>query len=64
MPMTNCDDEESKLFRNLEEAVHSARSLALRDLELILKMAALELWDNYARHVPNLHQGKEKIETE
>jgi hypothetical protein len=62
MSAANSNDEESKLLQNLEEAVRSARSLALRDLELILKMAVLELWNNYARPTPGQQLGKEELE--
>lgn len=43
------NDEESKLLTNLEGAMESARNLELYDLQLILKMATLELWNQRAK---------------
>lgn len=48
----NDGDEESRLLTNLEGAMQSARRLGLRDLELILKMAVLELLNLHASHAP------------
>jgi hypothetical protein len=44
------DDEEGKLLKNLEGAMNSARRLQLRDLELILRMAVLELANCHNRN--------------
>jgi hypothetical protein len=43
MPVAHSDDEEAKLLEHLEGAMNSARKLKLRDMELILRMAVLEL---------------------
>lgn len=48
------NDEESKLLTNLEGAMQSARNLGLRDLQLILKMATLELWNQRTTRTPAL----------
>ncbi len=45
-------DEESNLLTNLEGAMQSARNLGLRDLELILKMAVLEVLNYHASQAP------------
>lgn len=42
-------DEEANLLTSLEGAMRSARALGMRDLELILKMAALELLNHHTR---------------
>jgi hypothetical protein len=61
MPMTKID-EESKLLENLEGAMQSARSLEFHDLELILKMAVLEVLNQHAGLAPKpqLIKGKFK----
>lgn len=48
------NDEESKLLTNLEGAMQSARNLGLHDLQLILKMATLELWNQRTPRTPTL----------
>lgn len=54
IPMTTKpnNDEETKLLMNLEGAIQSARNLGLHDLQLILKMATLELWNQRATRTP------------
>lgn len=56
----NCIHEETKLLNNLEGAIHSARSLALRDLEHILRMAVLEFANYQANQMPKLYSVKEE----
>jgi hypothetical protein len=55
--MTRQDDE-ARLLQSLETAMQAARALDLRDLEHILKMAALELLHQHVQAGQGLADGE------
>ncbi len=56
-------EEEPRLFENIQEAISSAKSLGLRDLEFILRMALLELGNHHLRELRALN-GEDKLVTQ